>query len=60
MILITNNETEYLRLNNMGKYITVSSKTHKSKAKKYYLTENPGALALLNKYRESITNNRVR
>lgn len=51
MILITNNETEYLRSKKMDKYITVSSKTHKSKAKKYYLTENPRALELLNHYR---------
>ena len=29
MILITNNETEYLRSKKMDKYITVSSKTHK-------------------------------
>lgn len=59
MVLITNSETEYLRHNNMGKFITVSSKTHKSKAKKYYLTENPKALDLLRKYRESITKSKA-
>lgn len=55
MVLISNEEACYLRDNNMGKFIVISSKTHKSKAKKYYLTENPKALDLLNSFRQSLT-----
>lgn len=53
MILISSGEACYLRDNEMGKFVVVSSKTHKSKAKKYYLTENPKALSLLRSFRES-------
>lgn len=54
MILITKREAEYLRNNKMGRYIHISSATHKSKSKKYYLTENPRALDKLSKFREDI------
>jgi len=54
MILIARREADYLRENKMGKYVHVSSQTHKSKSKRYYLTENPRALKKLYKYREDI------
>jgi len=54
MILISSEEACYLREKKMGNFIVVSSKTHKSKAKKYYLTENQKALDILNGFRKSV------
>lgn len=54
MILISQREAEYMRENGFGRYISVSSQTHKSRAKRNYLTENPRALDQLYKYRESV------
>lgn len=53
MILISSGEASYLREKEMENFVVISSKTHKSKAKKYYLTENPKALSLLKDFRES-------
>ena len=55
MILITRREADYMRENKMGRFVHVSSKTHKSRGKVYYLTENPKALEMLNDYKKSIT-----
>ena len=43
-----------MRNNGFGKMISISSSTHKSRSKKYYLTENPKALNKLYQYREDI------
>ena len=55
MIKITQCEAEMLRKNGRDFDVHISSKTHKGKAKKYYLTENPESLEILTKYRKSIT-----
>lgn len=52
MILITKQEAQYLRERGYESYIHISSKTHKGKAKKYYLTENERVLNKLYNYRE--------
>ena len=54
MILITQKEAEFMREKGFGRYISVSSQTHKSRAKRNYLTENPRALEQLYQYRESV------
>ena len=54
MILITKNEAKYLREHGRGADINISSKTHKSRAKKYYLEEKEKSLKLLEEYRKSI------
>lgn len=52
VILITKQEAQYLRERGYESYIHISSKTHKGKAKKYYLTENERVLNKLYNYRE--------
>lgn len=54
MIQINQNEAEYLRAKKYGYLIHISSATHKSKAKRYYVTEEPKALKALKEYRESV------
>ena len=54
MILITRTEADYMRSKGFGGLISISSKSHKSKHHRYYLTENQRALGKLNKYRESV------
>lgn len=54
MILISQREAEFMREKGFGRYISVSSQTHKSRAKRNYLTENPRALDQLYQYRESV------
>ena len=41
-----------LREKGFGHFIQISSKTHKGRAKKYYLTENYKALKCLNRFRD--------
>lgn len=53
LIKISKNEAEYLRENNRGCDIHISSKTHKGKAKRYYLTTDRKSMYLLNEYRKS-------
>ena len=56
MIKISSKEAEYLRKNKLGYLVHVSSATHKSRAKRYYLTEDPKGLKKLKEYKEiSIT-----
>lgn len=52
MIKITKNEAEYLRANGLFYDVHMSSSTHKSKAKRYYMTTSPKAMRLLKKYKE--------
>ena len=51
MVKITQKEAKYLREQNKGYNIHVISKTHKSRGKTYYLTEEPATLQILNDYR---------
>ncbi len=51
MVKITQKEAKYLREKNKGYNIHVISKTHKSRGKTYYLTEEPTTLQILNDYR---------
>ena len=53
MILITKREADYMRSEGYGHLISISSKSHKSKHRRYYLTENPAALGKLHKHREN-------
>lgn len=52
MIKISQNEAKFLRENGRGFDVHVSSKTHKSRAKRYYLTESKGSLKMLAQYRK--------
>lgn len=54
MIKISKNEAEYLKSKNRGMDIHISSKSHKGKAKRYYLTESRKSLEMLNRYRNSV------
>ena len=54
MIQITKKEAEYLRTHNRGDYVHMTSKSHKSSAKKYYIVENNKNMELLKEYRQSI------
>lgn len=51
MIKISKDEAEYMRSNKLGYLIHVSSATHKSKAKRYYMTEDQFGMKTINKYR---------
>lgn len=52
MIKITKEEAFYLRSKGKAYDVHMSSKTHKARAKRYYLTESIGSLALLKQYRD--------
>ena len=52
MIKISKEEAEYLRSKKRGFDVHMSSKTHKGRAKRYYLTESYKSLEILNKYRK--------
>lgn len=54
MIQITRKEADFLRGHRRDKYIHVTSKTHKSSAKKYYVVTNDKNLELLKEFRNSI------
>ena len=54
MIQITKKEAEYLRNHNRGDHVHMTSKSHKSSAKKYYVVDNKKNMELLNEYRQSI------
>lgn len=53
MIKINQKEAEYIRSNGMDYLVHMSSATHKSRAKRYYLTEDKKGLRLLYNYRKS-------
>lgn len=53
MIKINKNEAMYLRSMGRGKDITVVNVTHRSKAKRWYLTESPKSMDLLKEYRNN-------
>lgn len=53
LINITRKEAEYLRYKGLGRFVNMSSATHKSRSKRYWLTENPKALKQLKQYREN-------
>lgn len=53
MIKINQKEAEYIRSNGMDYLVHMSSATHKSRAKRYYLTEDKRAMRLLKEYREN-------
>jgi hypothetical protein len=52
MIKISSKEAEFIRSKKLGYLVHISSPTHKSRSKRYYLTEDPRALRLLNAYRK--------
>lgn len=51
MIDITRQEAEYLRNNGVSNDVHMSSRSHKSRSKTYFLTTSPKAMKLLKKYR---------
>lgn len=51
MIQITKDEAAYLRTKKMDYFIHISSATHSSRAKRYYLTEDKRVMRLLQNYR---------
>lgn len=53
MIKISKDEAEMLREKGRGFDVHMSSRTHKARAKKYYLTENPKSIQILEKYRKN-------
>ena len=52
MVKISSKEAEFIRSKRLGYLVHISSPTHKSRAKRYYLTEDPRALKLLSTYRK--------
>ena len=52
MFKITQNEADALRENNMGRFITITNKTHGSKAKTYYMVEDKRARDFIDLYRK--------
>lgn len=52
MFKITQNEADALRENNMGRFITITNKTHGSKAKTYYMVEDRRARDFIDLYRK--------
>lgn len=55
MIKISSSEAEYLRSKRMGKDVHMSSSTHKSRAKRYWMTESNKSMAILADYRRKQT-----
>lgn len=53
MIKISADEAKFLRSKNRSQDIHMSSATHKSRAKVYYLTTSPKSMRLLEEYRNS-------
>lgn len=51
MLVISQSEAQYLRSKGRGNDVHLANKTHKSRSKKYFLTENKRSVDLLNKYR---------
>ena len=52
LISITQDEANLLRENGRGEDVHIASKTHKSRGKSYYATENPKTLELIENYRK--------
>ncbi len=52
MISITKQEAAYMRSKKMGYLVHISSATHKGRAKRYYLTETPQSLKMIERYRK--------
>ena len=53
MISITRKEADYIRDVGFRNYVKMSSKTHKSGSKRYWLVENPRVLKALDNYRNN-------
>ena len=53
MVEINRKEAEMLRKAGFGGYVHMSSKTHKSRSKRYYLTEAKTPMDLLEYYRNN-------
>ena len=51
MVNITQAEAFFLRASGRGEDVHVSSRTHKSRSKRYFATESYKTMTLLNKYR---------
>lgn len=56
MIKITQREAEILKQADREHDIHVHNKTHKKRAKTYYLTTSKESMHILNQYREKTTN----
>ena len=54
MINISQKEAEYLRSKGRGFDIHTISKTHKGRAKRYYMTTRYKTIEILNEYRKSV------
>ena len=54
MININQKEAEYLRSKGRGFDVHVISKTHNSRAKKYYMTTRYKTVKILNEYRKAL------
>lgn len=52
MIKVTRLEADYLRANNLGHFVQVVNKTHKSNHKTYYVIEAAQALNCLNSLKQ--------
>lgn len=52
MIKISAKEAEYLRSKRLGSLVHISSPTHKSRAKRYYMTEDPRGMKCIKHFRE--------
>lgn len=57
MIQITQSEAIMLRENNCEEDVHMTSRNHRSKAKKYYAVTSKKAMRLLEKYREQLEMN---
>lgn len=53
MVEISRKEAEMLRKTGFGGYVHMSSKTHKSRSKRYYLTEAKTPMDFLEYYRNN-------
>lgn len=52
LIKISANEAKYIRDHGQGHCVHMSSKTHKSSGKRYWMTSSPRAMKLLKEYKE--------
>lgn len=52
VLKISKQEAEYLRDNGRGYDIHISSKSHKSRGKRYYATSSPKTMKLLDKFKQ--------
>lgn len=52
LIKISKNEARYLREKGWGRFISISSSTHKGNSKRYWLTQYPRVVDVLEEYRQ--------